>query len=390
MSVLRSVARGLFAVICVALAIPLAVAALEYLYTPVYDFPEPAPFAGAHWYNPYATIAPAAHWLKANFHAHTRAWGGVTNGHQTAAEITNTYRALGYDVIGISNYHRIDETFAAESSYMPSYEYGYSLQKTHRLAIGAHAVNWLDFPFGQTAHHKQLIIDRLRPTTDLIAINHPRMRSGHTAADLRLLANYDFVEALNPFGDSIEEWDAALSSGHAVWILADDDNHDVANRSILGIRWTMIAAASSRRDSVTVALRAGRHYGVRGHLGALDNGLRSLTVRGDTISVACDTTPTRIAFIGQGGVTLAAASGVATAGYVATARDTYVRVEITTPNTTIYLNPVVRWDGAALPHPRPVLNATATWAVRTALLATYVMLAALALRVRRRRAPVSS
>ena len=113
------------------------IAAIEYLWTPVYDFPAALPFRGAHWYNPYATVAPAAHWLKANFHAHTRAWGGLTNGHQTAGEITNTYRALGYDVIGISNYHRIDDTFAAESSYMPSYEYGYSVRKTHRLAIGA-------------------------------------------------------------------------------------------------------------------------------------------------------------------------------------------------------------------------------------------------------------
>ena len=383
-------ARRLVAVVLIVLALPLCIAAIEYLWTPVYDFPAALPFRGGQWYNPYAAVTPSAHWLKANFHAHTRAWGGLTNGHQTAAEITNTYRALGYDVIGISNYHRIDDTFAAESSYMPSYEYGYSVRKTHRLAIGAHAVNWLDFPLGQTVHHKQLIIDRLRPTTDLIAINHPRMRHGHTAADLRRLANYDFVEALNPFGDSIEEWDAALSSGHAVWILADDDNHDVANRKILGIRWTMIASPSSRRDSVTVALRAGRHYGVRGHLAELDNGLRSLTVRGDTITVACDTTPTRITFIGEGGATLAAAAGVATAGYVARPGDPYVRVEITTPKTTMYLNPVVRWDGVALPHPSPRLNVTATWAVRSALLATYLMLGALAISVRRRRAQVSS
>ena len=359
------------ALVGIVVAIPLAIAAWEYLWTPVYDFPPPKPFAGDQWYNPYAS-APA-NWVKANFHAHTIAWGGLTNGHQTAAQLDSAFRAMGFGVRGISNYHEIDTTFRTDSSWLPSYEYGYSIKKTHRLAIGARSVNWLDFPLGQTRHHKQLIIDRLRPTTALIALNHARMRHGHTSDDFTWLGNYDFVEALNPFGDSLEEWDSALSSGHAAWVLGDDDTHDIAKHAQLGVRWTMIATPSTRADSVVAALKAGRHYAVRGRRGHMDNALRTLVMIGDTLTVALERRAVAIRFVGDSGRVLGTVADASAASWVATPREHYVRVEVRSDSTEFFLNPVVRWDGRALPSPRPQLNDTATWSLRGAIALAYLL-----------------
>ena len=387
MLALVRVLRRLGAVGATVIALPLALAAWEYLWTPVYDFPAPKAFAGAQWYNPYAALP--GRWDKANFHAHTVAWGGLTNGHQTAAQLDSAFVAMGFGTRGISNYHEIDTTFRADSAYLPSYEYGYSIRKSHRLAIGARSVNWLDFPLGQTRHHKQFIIDRLRPTTALIAVNHPRMRNGHTAEDFRWLGNYDFVEAMNPFGDSLDEWDSALSSGHAAWILGDDDTHDISKRHRLGDRWTMVGTSSTRADSVVVALRAGRHYAVRGHLGVMDNRLRALDVHGDTITVRLERVARSIRFVGDSGRERLAVANADTATYVTTSGESYVRIEVRSDSTEFFLNPVLRWDGRALPQPHPVLNAGATWTVRCAIALAYLLLAGGAVALWRRRGKTS-
>ena len=368
-----------------ALAVPVAIVVWEYLFTPVYDFPSPQRFTGAQWYNPYASRS--ASWAKANFHAHTIAWGGLTNGHQSSDQLDSAFRAMRFDVREISNYHDIDTIMIGDSARIPSYEYGYSIRKTHRLAIGARSVNWLDFPLWQSRHHKQYIIGRLRPTTALIAINHPRMRHGHTSDDFRWLANYDFVEALNPFGDSLEEWDSALSSGHAAWVLGDDDTHDIRKLAQLGVRWTMIATATSHADSVIAAIRAGRHYAVRGHLGQMDNGVRALTMVGDTLTIALERRAARIRFIGDSGRVLGTVADANGASWVATPRESYLRVEVRSDSTEFFMNPVVRWDGRALPQPRPMLNVTLTWLVRGSIALSYALVltgAGLAWRRRRR------
>ena len=377
-------ARVVGAVAVALVALPLLLAAWLYLWSPVYDFPAPRAFTGARWYNPYASLPGA--WDKANFHAHTIAWGGLTNGHQSPAQLDSAFRAMGFGTRGISNYHEIDTTFRADSAYLPTYEYGYSIRKTHRLAIGARSVNWLDFPLGQARHHQQYIIDRLRPTAALVALNHPRMRNGLTSEDLRWLGNYDFVEAMNPFGDALEEWDSALSSGHAAWILGDDDTHDIARRAQLGVRWTMVGTASTHADSVVAALRTGRHFAVRGHLGVMDNGLRALDVRGDTITVRLERAARAIRFVGDRGRVLRAVADADSAAYVAVARDSYVRVEVRSDSTEFFLNPVVRWDGRALPRPLPVLNVPLTWALRAAIALAYLAVAAAVVTLRRRAA----
>lgn len=367
----------------VLLALPLALIAFPYAFSPIYTFPPPHPFSGARWYNPY-DAAPGATWHPANFHAHSIAWRGLTNGHQPPAEVRDAYRRMGAHVAGIANYHTVDST-AVDSTFIPTYEYGYSVAKTHRLALGARAINWLDFPLGQTVHHKQLILDRMRPVTALTVINHPVMRHGHTVDDLRRLGNYDLVEAMSSYGDSPAEWDAALSTGHAAWTIGSDDNHDITRTDLLGRVWTMVLAASTRSDTVIAALKAGRQFAVRGSAMQMDNGVRAVMLHGDTLAIVLDTTARRIRFVGDSGRELLAVANASTARYVARATDSYVRIEVENGATTFWLNPVVRWDGAKLPMPRPKLDVPATWALRLAIVLASAGLLALLLRFARRR-----
>ena len=53
----------------------------QYAYSPVDRFPEDRPFTGNLWYNPYENLKDS--WLKANFHAHSKSWLGMTHGNRS-------------------------------------------------------------------------------------------------------------------------------------------------------------------------------------------------------------------------------------------------------------------------------------------------------------------
>ena len=55
-------------------------------------------------------------------------------------------------------------------------------------------------------------------------------------------------------------------------------------------------------------------------------------------------------FVGQSGVIRKVVVGQNTAGYRFRPDDTYIRIEVISPNTTIALNPVFRTANGSLPH----------------------------------------
>src|SRR5262245_62871086 len=63
----RVVGRRLLLIAIVAVVLP-------YAWSPVYRFPDAAPFTGSSLYNPYAGGGGA--WKRANLHAHGNAWAG--------------------------------------------------------------------------------------------------------------------------------------------------------------------------------------------------------------------------------------------------------------------------------------------------------------------------
>ncbi len=217
-----------------------ALVALPYCFGPIYQFPEPRPFSGPVWHNPYASVAGT--WQRANFHAHGRAWGGLTNGQQSSAEIVRRYRALGYSVPGVSNYHQIAALDGVDT--LPLYEHGYNIAKRHQLAIGARSVAWYDLLLWQSLSHQQFIIDRVHSSAELVALSHPPTRDAYADGGLHYLTGYELIEVANGLHTAEAPWDAALSSGRAVWALGNDDTHDLNDPQRTGAAWTMIDAAT--------------------------------------------------------------------------------------------------------------------------------------------------
>ena len=179
------------------------------------------PFKGDKIFNPYQGV-DSNYWRKSNFQVQSAAWFGITDGSENSNQaIDSFYNYLDYDVIGISDYMKINEYKKDIDPYIPLYEHGYNIWKRHQVCLGADKVNWHDYVFHQSIHHKQDIINRLRDEAELIIIAHPNYEGGYKARDFRYLTNYDGIEILNYFRQSIEHWDTALSVGDMllVWVM---------------------------------------------------------------------------------------------------------------------------------------------------------------------------
>lgn len=337
----------------------MAVILVFYLTAPHYEFDEPSSFSGEYIYNPYQDIDPN-HWLKYNFQVQSRAWGGVTDGRNNTNEIIDSvYHLLGYDHISASDYQRINYHKSENEAFIPVYEHGYGIRKTHQVCIGADKVLWIDYPIFQTLSLKQSIIDKLAPHNELIALAHPGLLNGYTYRDMKYLSGYNLLEALSNMSVSIPHWDTALSHGHLVYLLASDDAHNVLNPNEVGRRFTMINAPNQKRGTIIYQLDQGRSYGVDFKLiynepmeEKIERSktipyLESAQIEQDTFKIEVSTQAAKFRFVGQGGKLLSETTESQSGYYIVRPEDTYVRTEIIFPDATIfYLNPLTR-------HPSP-------------------------------------
>ena len=330
-----------------------------YLSVPTYSFKEPRPFEGEYLYNPYQDMNPDQ-WKKYHFHCHSRKYFGLTNGRKsTEAAIDSVYQALGYDHYGISDYMSINPHGAEKEDYIPAYEHGYGLiRKTHQICIGAEKVYWPDFLFMQNLNMKQHTINKLGERSRFVMPAHASFTKGYKVSDMMFLSNYRLLEVLNPYGNAFEHWDKALSNGHRVYALGDDDTHDITDVHEVCHNLTMINTQSMEADSVFEALEKGLCYAVE-----FDNWyyypltleykvkdahelpyLTCAQLVGDTLFVATSAEMMReVKFIGQDGKVLKTMDSIATAFYVIQPEDTYVRTRIDINGRNfLYLNPVTR------------------------------------------------
>ena len=245
------------------IGILVAVTAIQWsLICPVYDFPRAQPFEGSKWFNPYVDVN-GHDWKLCNFQVQSNAWAGITNGRNSSVnDIEATYKELGYDALGISDYMSINKQVDTSSFSVSMYEHGYGIMKHHQLCLGAEKVWLFDFPIFQCTHSKQFVIDRLRPQCKVLAIAHPALRNAYDASDMEQLSGYDLVEALNHIKFSLPQWDAALSAGRPVCIIANDDNHDIRNVNDYGRLATVVSAGSNQENQILESLQQGKAYGL--------------------------------------------------------------------------------------------------------------------------------
>lgn len=328
-----------------------------YLITPRYAFSEGKPFHGDYLYNPYQDMNPEQ-WKQYNFHCHSRKYLGLTNGRLSKEKsIDSIYRAMGYDHYGISDYMHVNPHGNDRPDYIPGYEHGYGFfRKTHQLCIGTEEVSFMDYPFVQSLDMKQHLLNILNEHNRFGVPAHASYTRGYKVSDMRYLSGYRLLEILNPFGNSVDYWDAALSTGHRVYAIGDDDSHNVLNPNEVGRNFTMINTADMSPESVYDALDKGCAYAVDFHV-YFDKPFELKVERmhelphltrcelvGDTLFVETSAHNIQIAeFVGQNGKVLSHLENVKQASYLIQPDDTYVRVMLRLPRETyFYLNPITR------------------------------------------------
>jgi len=317
----------------------------QYLFCPSFSFNSPQPFSGASFYNPYDSIN-AHDWKKCNFHAHTNAWHGMTHGTGTAKDVYHVYDSMNYAVHCVSDYQSINKTYANSPGYIPAYEHGYNTGKTHQLVLGSEKVKWIDYFFPQSLNNKQDVLNHLVDGENLVVVNHPSSFRGYSASDFRYLTNYNCMEVLSPYALSMACWDTALSNGKPVFIMGNDDEHNIFSKNSLARMCTCINASSTDQKTVLNAARKGKSYGmILGNCGKHLPVLNSLKLKGDTMLVEMSDPADQISFVGQNGKLLGKNKNTSSAKYVIQREDRYIRTIIDYGSiTSIFLNPVFRYN----------------------------------------------
>jgi len=335
------------------------------LFVPVYVFDEPQPFHGEYLLNPYQDI-DSTYWKCCNFHGHTRQYGGVTNGRANGNIVYDSmYRMFGYDHVGISDYNKVNNyEDGRDPGFIPGYEHGYNVWKIHQVCLGSKKVRRIDYFFYQTLSHKQHMLNKLGEQNRVVAVAHPSfVDGGYKVRDMKYLSNYKIMEVLNGFVNSPEHWDMALSNGHLVYLIADDDTHDVLKVNDIALKITYLNAKDNDAEQLYDALLSGKAVGVHFKLDreeAMDDKvarfkrdipyLNSAKLDGDYFTVSVTKRLKNVKFFGQDGIILKEekyekTDTVLTTSYRIQPTDQYVRTVLTFfDNSTMWLNPVTRHE----------------------------------------------
>jgi hypothetical protein len=352
---------------------------LQFVVNSKYTFPEPHAFSGKFIYNPYSNI-DINKWRRANFHAHTRKIADRSK----KAEISNqlldsTYKSFGYSIIGISDYQFINSFEAKNKWYVPVYEHGYQYYKNHQLVINAKKVSWWEFPFRQTLSNKQFIINELkRDSSAVITIVHPVLRHAYTFDDFKYLSNYNCLEIANHERIFTSYYDTVLSAGHPVFLMADDDSHNMGKITEVCGAFNMVNS-DLVTDSILKSLKTGRSIAVKFELSSFKNNeekraalmklpaFNNISFKNDSLEIGLDQAVKNIIFIGQHGNENEVVSDCKNAVYRFRNEDTYIRTEIECYDGTRYfLNPLFRYDGIRFSYYKPHFKAVETWTWRLA------------------------
>jgi hypothetical protein len=354
---------------------------VQYVVNVKYSFPEPHAFKGDSLYNPYLRLDTAS-WQIANFHAHTHQFPrGRKVSARNSEYLDSLFRYLGYNVIGISDYQKINRFESKYPWYVPGYEHGYQYYKNHHLVLNPKKVSWLDYFFRQTLNNKQYVINQLRKDTSaVITLVHPILRAALSYNDLKYLTNYNCLEVINNKYLFLSYFDIILSNGHPVFLMADDDSHNFRNLLECTSCFNMINTIPVK-DSILFALKRGHSFSVKFNLNkyttneAKKAGLANLpkligfNVMNDTISLRLNKNVKTIKFIGQQGIEKKSLSSTNNGSYFFNKEDTYIRTEIECLDGTLYfLNPVFRYNGIMKVDPSPPIDVFKTWVGRSIII----------------------
>lgn len=356
----------------------LIIVIIPYYKTTVYNFTESKPFIGKIFYNPYSGIDSL--WVKANFHAHSKLKHGLTNGKNSIEEMYAAYDSLEYDVACLSNYNYITPDVYDRNFYLPVYEHGINFGTVHQLVINSKKVRWFDFPLCQSIDNKQQVINEQKSDGALVVLAHPAFRNAWNTKKLSLLHNYDLFEGVSVLRNSIRLWDDALSTGHAVWVLGDDDAHST-NSDVCGICWNMVNVDTLTQEAVIASLQAGKTYATKGKSGKEINNLVCQEVVNGQFHLKLDHNSDSIVLKSDWGKQVAFAKDTNEISYLIKDSNSYVRAEVYdiiawNKTNQMYFNPVIRTTCGqfAAHNNESKVNYLLTWLCRLGVIATHLLI----------------
>lgn len=303
---------------------------------------------------------------------------GLTSASKNRQEdVAARYKELNYDVIGISEYQKINGLMENEPSYIPVYEHGYGLLKSHELVIGAEKVSWYDFLFFQSFSNTQNVIVRLRNGNEVISVNHPRLRNAFTPEKLKYIRGYDLLEITShSYFNATDLWDSVLSAGYPAFALGSDDNHDIYDPEDFGYVFTMINSEHANKIEILNSLRSGKAFAVemepqkdsspqkKLEQASMVPVLTSCKIDYGILEMKFDKMFDTLKIIGQNGVLIDKAVKTNYMIYKIRNDDTYMRAELSINHMiSVFLNPVFRYSGTFQKN-EPEIDYTKTWLFR--------------------------
>jgi len=328
----------------------------QYLFGWQYVFAPPNAFSGDSIVNPYRFIDPKQVQV-ANFHAHAK--NGFLNGKGSPRDVHDRYDSIGLDIKLTSQYQYIDTQGKHLKSFIPVYEHGYNFGKTHQLIIGAKQVLKKDYMFAQTLHNKQEILQRLsQDTSNIVVLNHPGLSSGYKVHDLKYLHYYNHIELLSPYANSKSHWDTALSAGKPIYILGNDDSHDIFNNNELGRFVNLVYTSEHDQKGVMHALKQGQHAVAwlpqktgetllqkKNKIESIKNAFGGITITDEKLTASFTISADSIFVYGQHGKRLFCSTQTPNAVFDLPPQFNYLRVEAKFADGTMLLfNPVYKYN----------------------------------------------
>jgi hypothetical protein len=300
-------------------------------------------------FSSFGTSQQKDRWFKGNTHTHTL----NSDGDSTSDDVVKWYRERGYGFVFITDHEYITDVaplnalFARSDQFLvisgqevtdsfggkPYHSNGLGITKAIMPAKLNGAVETL-----------QKNIDNIVAAGGIAQINHPNFGWALTADHLIKLRGYSLLEIHNghflvnnqgsidaPSAESL--WDAVLSSGKAVYAIADDDSHSFKRigdptASTPGHGWIYVRAGELTRNAIMDGIKTGNFYASTGvELTDLELGPKQVSVSIKTLT----NSRYRTQFIGKNGKMLAE-TGANPAVYQIIGNEGYVRARVVESN----------------------------------------------------------
>lgn len=363
MKLIRKIAgwllRGVVTIFVVAILAILATS-----LSPIYRFSEAQPFEGEDIYNPYSDYDTTQMWRRANMHTHTRVEGIFNECRHTPEEVIAEFKRYGYDIVTFSNHNEITTIGAAEECGVRAYEHGYNILKSHTLVYGSEKVLRYDMLMPILVSQRQFMLNLLSRDADIVQMNHPLRTTATTDNHMRKLSGYQLVELDSGRSTENEYWDVALSAGHYVLGVANDDMHYPDRSNRIAVRCNFLAMDALERDVLYEALRSGCFYAMR----VPDYGrgdwaqkeernaklpyVKNIGLRDSDIYITLSERADSIKFTGAHHRTLYCATQSAEATMTLPSDEPYARITAYFPSgEVIYSQPFARYDSSAMSMP---------------------------------------